>query len=75
MKRVTFAVVRYHAYNPPRDQPRATVIIGRGVAMSYEQATWPDLIKVLNKLHPGIAYTIPDEVDLIEYDKRFRRMS
>lgn len=74
MERVTFSVARYLGYKPPRDNPRATVLLGRGRAMTVQSETWPGLIKLLRQVYPAIEFQVPEEVDLIEYDKKFNRL-
>lgn len=73
MVQLTFAAVYYAG----KDQEHARVTVqkpGKHFSMVWEQTTWEKLFDLLGKLYPGLNYEIPDEIDVIEYDKHYREI-
>jgi len=71
----TFAVVLYHAYYPVRENCRVTATFPNGKKFSFERENWEHLFKDLRSFYPGAKIEVPDEIEVIELDKGFRRIS
>lgn len=66
-----FFLVIYQKYNPVRENCRVKVIAPDHSNISFEQNSWEELFDVLDKMYPNIDYQIPDEIEVIRYDKHF----
>lgn len=66
-----FAVVEYEAYNPPVDNCRATIQGGKH-DITIERNSWLTLFCDLRLMYPGSKFDIPEEIDVITFDKNFK---
>jgi hypothetical protein len=71
----TFKSVVYKGYRPPREGCRCEIRKEAGGVLVMEYEDWETLFTLLGRLFPGVKIDIPDEIEIIVLDKKFRRIS
>lgn len=69
----TFAAITYEAYKPHREACRVTIARPGRATIISTRPTWGELFKDIESAHPGVEFEIPDEIEVIVYDKKFKQ--
>lgn len=71
----TFISVVYKGFRPAREGCRCEIRKEAGGVLVMEYEDWGTLFTILGRLFPGVKIEIPDEIDVLVLDKKFKRVS